>query len=186
MEVPGNPRQLPFFIGRYRCEQYLGGGMAGVYQARDTELPRDVAIKILKPSNQDEEDVRTAFLDEMQLATQCCDENIVVIYDKGEFEGCPFIVMEFLRGNNLADLIKTSALGGLKNILRIALQLANAMECVHGQNIVHRDLKPQNLTVEPSGRVKLVDFGIAKSIGWNKTQAGFVKGTAYYMAPGAA
>ena len=86
-------------------EEYLGGGMADVYRARDTELPRDVAIKILKLSNQDDPEVRACFLDEVQLASRCSHENIVSTYDKGEFEGSPFIVMEFLRGERLDKLI---------------------------------------------------------------------------------
>lgn len=174
---------MPFFVGRYRCEEYLGGGMADVYRARDTELPRDVAIKILKPGSERDEEVRQGFIDEVQLASQCSHENIVTTHDKGEFDGAPFIVMEFLRGEHLGTLIKNQALGDLRRTLRTALQIARAMEYVHGQNIVHRDLKPQNLHVEPSGRVKLVDFGIAKSVEWNKTQAGMTKGTAFYMAP---
>jgi serine/threonine-protein kinase len=157
--------------------------MADVYRARDTELPRDVAIKILKLSNQDDPEVRACFLDEVQLASRCSHENIVSTYDKGEFEGSPFIVMEFLRGERLDKLIQNREQGDLKHILDIALQIARAMDYVHFQNIVHRDLKPQNLHVDENGRVKLVDFGIAKSVEWNKTQAGLVKGTAYYMAP---
>ncbi len=177
------PRQPPFFVGRYRCEEYLGGGMADVYRARDTELPRDVAIKILKPGKEQDEEIRQSFIDEVQLASRCSHENIVMTYDKGEFDGAPFIVMEFLRGNHLGALIKTNSQGDLRRILKTALQIARALEYVHEQNIVHRDLKPQNLHVDRSGRVKLVDFGIAKSVEWNKTQAGLVKGTAYYMAP---
>jgi len=161
----------------------LGGGMADVYRARDSELPRDVAIKILKPSNEDDPEVRASFLDEVQLASRCSHENIVSTYDKGEFEGRPFIVMEFLRGERLDKLIRSGEQGDLKNVLNIALQIARAIEYVHSQNIVHRDLKPQNLHVDQYGRVKLVDFGIAKSVEWNKTQAGLVKGTAHYMAP---
>jgi serine/threonine-protein kinase len=183
MESPVNSRQVPFYTGRYRCEEYLGGGMADVYRARDTELPRDVAIKILKLSNQDDPEVRACFLDEVQLASRCSHENIVSTYDKGEFEGSPFIVMEFLRGERLDKLIHSGQQGDVKHILEIALQIARAMEYVHFQSIVHRDLKPQNLHVDQNGRVKLVDFGIAKSVEWNKTQAGLVKGTAYYMAP---
>jgi serine/threonine protein kinase/formylglycine-generating enzyme required for sulfatase activity len=183
MEPPVNSRQVPFHAGRYRCEAYLGGGMADVYRARDTELPRDVAIKILKPSNQDDPEVRECFLDEVQLASRCSHENIVSTYDKGEFEGSPFIVMEFLRGERLDKLIHNGGQGDFKHIVNIALQIARAMEYVHLQGIVHRDLKPQNLHVDEHSRVKLVDFGIAKSVEWNKTQAGLVKGTAYYMAP---
>jgi serine/threonine-protein kinase len=183
MEAYNGPRQTPFFIGRYRCEEYLGGGMADVYRARDTELPRDVAIKILKPASRGDEEIRTAFKDEVQLATQCCHDNIVTIYDKGEFEGSLFIVMEFLRGDHLGALIKNGTAGGLSGILRMALQIAGALHCVHEQNIVHRDLKPQNLHVDKQGRIKLVDFGIAKAVDWNKTTAGMTKGTPYYMAP---
>ena len=104
-------------------------------------------------------------------------------YDKGEFEGSPFIVMEFLRGQSLDKCIKAGELGDIKQILRKALQIARAMEYVHSEGIIHRDLKPQNLNVDPAGRVKLVDFGIAKAVDWNKTQAGWTKGTAFYMAP---
>jgi predicted Ser/Thr protein kinase len=183
METSANPRPVPFLAGRYRCEAYLGGGMADVYRARDTELPRDVAIKILKPSSQNDPDMRAAFLDEVQLASCCSHENIVMTYDKGDFEGSPYIVMEFLRGENLDKLIKNGQQGDLKRILQTALQIARALEYVHSQNIVHRDLKPQNLHVDQHGRVKLVDFGIAKAVDWNKTQVGLVKGTAYYMSP---
>jgi len=91
--------------------------------------------------------------------------------------------MEFLRGERLDKLIHNREQGDFRHILDIALQIARAMEYVHFQSIVHRDLKPQNLHVDQNGRVKLVDFGIAKSVEWNKTQAGLVKGTAYYMAP---
>ena len=176
-------RKVPFLIGRYRCEEYLGGGMADVYRARDTELPRDVALKILSPESLHDVDIRSAFSHEAQLASQCSHDNIVSIYDKGEYKGCPYIVMEFLRGENLGTVIQRHALGDLKNILRIAIQAARALECVHAQNIVHRDLKPQNLHLDRSGRVKLVDFGIAKSLEWSRTQAGVIKGTVYYMAP---
>lgn len=178
-----NRRELPFYAGRYRCEEYLGGGMADVYRARDTELPRDVAIKILKTEHLQDADVRASFLDEAQLASQCSHENIVATYDKGEYDGSPYIVMEFLRGNNLDKVISLHQLGGLKAILRTALQIAQGLEYVHSHNMVHRDLKPQNLHVDAKGRVKLVDFGIAKAVDWKKTQVGLVKGTAHYMAP---
>ena len=141
--------------------------MADVYRARDTELPREVAIKILKPESQNEEAVREAFRDEAQLAAQCHHDNIVTIHDRGEFEGHPFIVMEFLRGDGLDAVIKSGVTRDIGSALKIARQISAAMECVHGQNIVHRDLKPQNLHMDKQGRVKLVDFGIAKSVAWN-------------------
>lgn len=157
--------------------------MADVYRACDTELPREVALKILKPENENDFEARAAFLDEIRLACQCSHDNIVRTYDKGEFEGLPCIVMEFLRGDSLAALLKKGALGDRQHVLQIALQIARAMEHVHSKNILHRDLKPLNIHIDPSGRAKLVDFGIAKSVEWNKTQVGLVKGTAYYIAP---
>ncbi len=183
MEAQTQQRQLPFHAGRYRCEEFLGGQMADVYRARDTELPREVAIKILKPGRETDGEIRESFLDEVQLASRCSHENIVMTYDKGEFEGSPFIVMEFLRGQSLDKCIRAGELGNTKDVLRTALQITRAMEYVHGEGIIHRDLKPQNLNVDPNGRVKLVDFGIAKAVDWNKTQAGWTKGTAFYMAP---
>jgi serine/threonine protein kinase len=183
MDAPETYRQVPFYVGRYLCNEYLGGGMADVYRARDTEMARDVAIKILKLSSQHDPEVRASFLDEAQLASRCSHENIVSTYDRGEFEGSSYIVMELLRGENLDKVIQDGRQGDLKSILRISLQIARAMEFVHAQNIVHRDLKPQNLHIERHGRVRLVDFGIAKSVEWNKTQVGLVKGTAFYMAP---
>ena len=157
--------------------------MADVYRARDSELPRDVAIKILKRGRETDGEVRESFLDEAQLASRCSHENIVSTYDKGEFEGSPFIVMEFLRGQSLDKSIQSGEVGNIKQILRVAQQIAAALEYVHSQGIIHRDLKPQNLNVDPNGRVKLVDFGIAKAVDWNKTQVGWTKGTAFYMAP---
>lgn len=183
MATQNQSREVPFYAGRYRCEEYLGGEMADVYRARDTELPRDVAIKILKPGKELESEVRNSFLDEAQLASRCAHENIVMTYDKGEYQGSPFIVMEFLKGQGLDKTIREGELGNLKDILRLALQITRAMEYVHGEGIIHRDLKPQNLNVDPNGRLKLVDFGIAKAVDWNKTQAGWTKGTAFYMAP---
>ena len=183
MDSIDNPRPVPFLAGRYRCEEYLGGGMADVYRACDTELPREVALKILKPEKENDLEARAAFLDEIRLACQCSHDNIVRTYDKGEFEGLPCIVMEFLRGDSLATLLKNGALADRQRAIQIALQIARAMEHVHSKNILHRDLKPLNIHVDPSGRAKLVDFGIAKSVEWNRTQVGLVKGTAYYMAP---
>jgi serine/threonine protein kinase len=176
-------RPLPFLVGRYRCEEYLGGGMADVYRARDTELPRDVAIKILKPESEEDDQARQSFLDEVQIACQCSHENIVITHDKGEFRGAPFIVMEFLRGQDLGTIIESDTKRDPIQATRYALQTARALAYVHSKNIVHRDLKPQNLHVDECGHVKLVDFGIAKSMDWNKTQAGWTKGTVSYMAP---
>jgi eukaryotic-like serine/threonine-protein kinase len=183
--MAGHPgrRVLPFMVGRYRCEQFLGGGMSDVYRARDTELPRDVVIKILKEENMHDQEAHQAFLDEVQLACRCEQDNIVTTFDKGEYEGLPYIVMEFLRGESLQAILRRGGLTDPSDILRIGLQMARALECVHSHGIIHRDLKPANIQFDAQGRAKLVDFGIAKMAEWNRTQAGFTKGTAHYMAP---
>ena len=110
MGSPSAPRSLPFLVGRYRCEQYLGGGMSDVYKARDTELPRDVVIKILKPENVHDPEAREGFVEEVQLACRCQHDNIVTTYDKGDYEGAPYIVMELLRGDSLQSRIRNGEL----------------------------------------------------------------------------
>ena len=183
MAAQSAQRTIPFYVGRYECLEFLGGGMADVYRARDTELPREVVIKILKPENMSDPDARRAFTDEVALACQCQHENIVTTYDKGEFHGLPYIVMELLRGDNLGSIIHGQNPPDLVSSLRITTQIARAMQCVHSQGIIHRDLKPANIQFDARGRAKLVDFGIAKMADWSRTQAGFAKGTAHYMAP---
>lgn len=184
-EENGLPKP-PFQLGKYRCEQYLAsGGMAHVYKAWDDTLSRYVAIKILKAES---EDKREEFLAEARLLSQCHCDNVVTIYEIVEPGGTqtaevPFIVMELLEGDTLETVIRQNGLRDLNQILLIARQIANAMSSVHGKEVIHRDLKPSNLHVDPDGKIKLIDFGIAKRIDWNHTQAGFVKGTAYYIAP---
>ncbi len=117
------------------------------------------------------------------MAGNFCHDNVVSIYDFGEDQGQPFLVMEFLRGDTLRKLMEEHRLGSEHEILQIALQLARALECVHSQHVIHRDIKPENVHVSAQRLVKLMDFGIAKAYGLSMTQAGFVLGTPYYMAP---
>ena len=173
----------PASIGKYDLEEFLGGGMSHVFRARDRILGRTVAIKILTPQGCDDADVRNRFLLEAKMAGNISHENIISIYDFGEDQGKPFLVMEFLRGSTLRALMKEERTGDTRNKLWIALQLARALEYVHQQQIVHRDIKPENVHVSEQGCVKLMDFGIAKAHGLSLTQAGFILGTPYYMAP---
>lgn len=173
----------PASIGKYDLEQFLGGGMSHVYRARDRVLGRTVCVKILTPQGTSDPEVRERFLQEARMAGNFCHDNVVSIYDFGEEDGKPFLVMEYLRGETLRTLMDEKRVGNVRQVLQIALQLARALECVHAQNIIHRDIKPENVHVNAQGTVKLMDFGIAKTRGLNLTQAGFILGTPYYMAP---
>jgi eukaryotic-like serine/threonine-protein kinase len=175
---------LPARIGKYELEEYLGGGMAEVYRARDTLIGRTVAVKILSEKGRHDGDVKARFLAEARTAGNLSHENILGIYDFGEDEQQrPFMVMEFLRGEDLRSAIRNEHTGDLRNKLRIALELARALAFIHSEKIVHRDLKPENVHIAMNGQVKLMDFGIAKREGLDLTRSGLMVGTPYYMAP---
>ena len=109
--------------------------------------------------------------------------NIVTVYDFGEDQGRPYIVMEFLKGENLGTVIRENRAGTYINKLQISLQIAQALEYIHAHNIFHRDIKPENVQIDRSGMVKLMDFGIAKTEDLAVTRPGSLMGTPYYMAP---
>jgi formylglycine-generating enzyme required for sulfatase activity len=175
--------QLPARIGKYELLQFLGGGMSHVYRSRDTVIGRQVAVKILTETGMQDPEARIRFLQEAKLAGTIKHDHIVTVHDYGEEDGRPFIVLEFLEGEDLRDAIQKQHLGDLKNKLRIALEIAQALAFVHEKNIVHRDIKPENIFIERSGRAKLMDFGIAKAQGLSLTKTGNSLGTPYYMAP---
>lgn len=174
---------LPARIGKYELEKFLGGGMSHVYRARDTVIGRTVAIKILTEQGCADQEAKARFLLEAQMSGNIAHENIINIYDYGEEQERPYIVMEFLVGQDLRDAIKNNQTGDLDKKLGIALQIAKALEFVHSKKIVHRDIKPENVHLDASGKAKLMDFGIAKAEGLTMTRAGFALGTPYYMAP---
>lgn len=174
---------LPARIGKYQLVEYLGGGMAEVYRSQDTLLGRWVALKLLSPQGNNEPDTRARFLQEAKMASSVVHDNIISVYDFGEERGRPFMVMEFLVGQSLRTVIDSGTAGDLENRLLMALQVARALGYIHQKKIIHRDVKPDNVHVDTSGRVKLMDFGIAKSEGASLTRAGFTLGTPYYMAP---
>lgn len=157
--------------------------MSQVYRATDTVLGRTVAVKILTDEGCRDEDAKKRFLLEARMCGNIVHDNIIRIHDYGEFEGRPFIVMEFLTGEDLRTAIQQGHTGDLKRKLDIALQAARALGYVHRQNIVHRDIKPENLHIDEAGRVRLMDFGIAKSANLSLTKTGFAIGTPYYMSP---
>jgi formylglycine-generating enzyme required for sulfatase activity len=176
--------QLPARIGKYELEEFLGGGMSHVYRARDTVIGRTVALKILTEAGCEDAEAKERFLAEARMAGNISHDNVLSIYDFGEDEQHhPFMVMEFLKGEDLRHAIKNGRTGELRGKLKIAVQVARALAYIHTQKIIHRDIKPENVNLSPTGVVKLMDFGIAKTEGLQMTRAGFVLGTPYYMAP---
>ena len=170
-------------LGKYKFEQFLGGGMSHVYKARDTLINRIVVVKILTDSGMHDEDTKKRFLREAQTAGAISHENIIRVYDFGEHEGRPYLVMEYLQGNDLRAAILQSQLPGILEKLHVLVQLARAMKHIHGLGIIHRDLKPDNVFLSEAGNVKLMDFGIAKTKDLSITRTGYTLGTPYYMAP---
>lgn len=174
---------LPARIGKYELQEFLGGGMSHVYRAQDTVLGRTVAVKILTESGCSDPETKARFLQEARMAGNFTHDNIINVFDFGEEQGKPYIIMEFLRGETLKDAIKGNRTGDIRRKLEIAYQLAKSLEYIHSRKIVHRDIKPDNVHIDTSGRVKLMDFGIAKSQNVALTRVGFTLGTPYYMAP---
>src|ERR1044071_8821173 len=155
--------QLPARIGKYELEEFLGGGMSHVYRAVDTVIGRTVAVKILTDQGCQDADTKLRFLAEARIAGGLSHDNIISIYDFGEDEQHrPFIVMEFLKGEDLRHFIRNNPAAGLKDKLKIALQVGRVLQYVHTQKIIHRDIKPDNLQLTPNGVVKMLDFGISK------------------------
>ncbi len=158
--------------------------MSHVYRALDTLIGRTVAVKILTEAGCQDADVKDRFLAEARMAGSLSHDNVLGIYDFGEDDQHrPFMVMEFLRGEDLRHAMRNGHTGDLRNKLKIAAQVARALGYVHTQKIIHRDLKPENIHINTAGVVKLIDFGIAKAEGLQMTRAGYVLGTPFYMAP---
>jgi eukaryotic-like serine/threonine-protein kinase len=181
-------------IGRYRVASPLGGGgMGEVYLAEDLRLGRKVALKLLAPRSIGDSQMRGRFLREARLASALDHPNICTIYEVGEDSGRSFIAMQYVEGKTLKDLVDRQPLG-LKSLLSISLQVANALEAAHSQGIIHRDIKPSNIMVTARGQAKVLDFGLAKLMDEREaiaisqeyrelTRTGAVMGTPAYMSP---
>ena len=149
--------------------------MSHVYRAVDTVIGRTVAVKILTEAGCQDADAKERFLAEARMAGNLAHDNVLSIYDFGEDDQHrPFMVMEFLRGQDLRHAIRNGDTGDLRTKLKIALQVAGALGYVHRQRVIHRDIKPENIHINTNGVVKLMDFGIAKTEGLQMTRAGYV------------
>ena len=182
-------------LGDYEIQSLLGaGGMGEVYRARDLRLRRDVAIKVLPTSFSSDPDRLRRFEQEATAAAALNHPNILAVYQLGTYEGAPYLVSELLEGETLREEIQRGALA-VRRVTDYGTQIARGLAAAHEKGIVHRDLKPENLFVTKDGRVKILDFGLAKltqpptasgtsapTVGLG-TEAGMVMGTAGYMAP---
>ena len=172
-------------MSRYTVEKTLGrGGMATVELAHDTELGRRVAVKRLFASLADDAVLRKRFLREARMAAALSHPNLVAVFDVGDEDGLPYIVMEYVEGETLADLMQRTGPVPPDRAVDLLLQICAGLQHAHAAGLVHRDIKPRNLLVRSDGVVKIADFGIARTLQATQlTQVGTVLGTAAYLAP---
>src|SRR5260370_432949 len=175
------------FGPRYHVESLLGsGGMGKVYKARDRELDRTVAIKVLRPDLMTDAQAMQRFKHELLLASSISHPNILRIHDLGEYNAVKFISMAYGEGGALTQLLHREGRLPLPRTLNIMKQLAAALAAAHGVSVVHRDLKPQNILLDRDDHIYVSDFGIAKTLESDRTRVtrtGAVLGTPLYMSP---
>ncbi|WP_440110789.1 Stk1 family PASTA domain-containing Ser/Thr kinase [Paenibacillus sp. QZ-Y1] len=171
--------------GRYEViERVGGGGMALVYKAQDLLLNRNVAIKVLRQQFVHDEEFIRRFRREAQSAASLSHPNVVSVYDVGQEDDVHYIVMEYVEGKNLNEIIKERAPLQVDEAVRIASQIADALDHAHHNQIIHRDIKPHNILIGRNGRVKVTDFGIARAVtSTTITQTGSVVGSVHYFSP---
>ncbi|HYH05202.1 MAG TPA: protein kinase [Bacillota bacterium] len=170
---------------RYRLIEAIGeGGMALVYKAECSLLCRIVAVKILRPQYANDAEFVERFRREARSAASLSHPNVVNIYDVGQEDGIDYIVMEYIPGENLKNIIKKEAPFSVRKALDYTKQIAEALNHAHQRNIIHRDIKPHNILVTPDGQLKVTDFGIARAISASSfTQTGIVVGSVQYSSP---
>jgi len=175
-------------VGRYEIRERLGrGGMASVFKAHDPGIGRDVAIKFLHASLCEDEEYRARFLREARASGGLSHPNIVTVHDVGEIDGRPYMAMELLDGESLADVLEPGKPLPIRDVVVMSIQLARALDYSHKRGIVHRDIKPGNIARSKGTLdIKVMDFGIAhmeSSKGEQRTRVGDVLGTPQYMSP---
>jgi eukaryotic-like serine/threonine-protein kinase len=171
--------------GRYEILKLLGeGGMGAVYKAKDRELDRPVALKLIRPEMASNPSILARFKQELLLSRQVTHKNVIRIYDLGDADGVKFITMEFVEGQDLRSLIQEKKKFSPEEAVEVIQQVCQALEAAHGVGVIHRDLKPQNIMREDGGRILVMDFGLARTIqGDGMTQVGALVGTMEYMSP---
>ncbi|HET7496620.1 MAG TPA: Stk1 family PASTA domain-containing Ser/Thr kinase [Candidatus Limnocylindrales bacterium] len=171
--------------GRYRLVGQLGqGGMATIFRAVDIQLGRDVAVKLLRPEYLRDPDFSSRFRQEAQSAASLNHPNVVSVYDYGEDPSGPFIVMEYVDGEDLAAILRRNGALPPTQAARIAAAVARALAAAHARGLVHRDVKPGNVLIGRDGRVKVVDFGIARAVAEAQmTLPGTTLGSVHYFSP---
>lgn len=183
---------FPEKFGQYRVLKLIGkGGMGSVFLAEDPILNRKMAIKTLRAELATNPVSKERFLREAQIVSALKHEHIVTIYNVGEEYGIPYLVMEYLEGHSLEDIIQKKKKWNWVQIIRLGREIARALSVAHAQNLIHRDIKPANIWLEMvdrktnKTRVKILDFGLARYLEQpgGLTQAGMVVGTPHYVSP---
>ncbi|HLJ74142.1 MAG TPA: protein kinase, partial [Thermoanaerobaculia bacterium] len=170
---------------RYHIVQRLGeGGMGEVFLARDRELDRDVALKVIRFDLSSHPAILERFKREIQLSSNVTHKNVLRVYDLGEAGGVKFLTMQYVEGSDLSTLMRRDGRLPLPRVVDIFRQMCEGLQAAHDQGVIHRDLKPQNIMIDQRGRVLITDFGLAKSVEYGTlTEAGKVIGTPHYMSP---
>ena len=173
------------FGERYEILGVLGqGGMGAVYKARDRELDRLIALKVIRPELATDPAILQRFKQELILSRNITHKNVVRIYDLGEAEGIRFISMEYVDGEDLRTILRREGKLSPKDAIAVVEQVCRALDSAHSEGVIHRDLKPQNIMRDKHGRIVVMDFGLARSLGDSGlTQTGAIVGTMEYMSP---
>jgi serine/threonine-protein kinase len=170
---------------RYELEQLVGsGGMSSVFRAHDRVLERTVALKILHERLIAQQDVVDRFSREARMVASLSHHNIVAVIDRGDHDGSPFIVFEYIPGENLKQLVGRTGPLDVEHVLELGIEIASGLEFAHQKGLVHRDVKPQNVLLNGNGEAKVTDFGIARPVeAEGHTQTGTVLGSCDYISP---
>ena len=177
--------QGTLFANRYEIIEELGkGGMGRVYKALDNEIHEEVAIKLLKPEIAADEKIIERFRNELKITRKISHKNVCRTYHISKEEGTPYITMEYVRGEDLKNLVRNKGMVPKEEALGIAKQVCEGLVEAHKLGVVHRDLKPQNIMIDEKGNAKIMDFGIARSVeAPGVTQTGVIIGTPDYISP---
>jgi serine/threonine protein kinase len=181
---PPHGRRLPASIGGYRVLERIGKGAMGiVYSALDVATSRQVAVKVMMADLEGDAETRERFYREAKVAGRLQHRNLISVYDMGEEDGRLYMVMELLRGQTLADFLKSRHPLTLENCLDLMSQMCEGLAVAHVHGIFHRDIKPGNIFIQDDGSLKILDFGVARLADSSMTASGFIVGTPDFMSP---